>query len=148
MTLSFDTSGNLHETVELSFDDFQKLFGTNAGRKEKIKNAVTFFRIFSSCGCEAVYIGGSFVSNKKNPEDIDLCFDMTKVDHEKLNKEFPEFFGLKSHNNIGTIRKNLKCHIFTFDNTRKLYLQMLERDRDQNPKGLVKISFKNGFNYD
>jgi hypothetical protein len=148
MNLRFNTSGNLHENVELSFDDFQKLFGTNPGRKEKIRSAVTFFRIFSSCGCEAVYIGGSFVSKKQNPEDIDLCFDMTKVDNEKLNREFPEFFGLNSHNYIGTIRRNLKCHIFIFDEMDTLMLDYLGKDRERNPKGLVKISFKNGFNYD
>ena len=84
MNLRFNSNGNLHETAELSFDAFQLHFGTNASRKEKIKNAVTFFKIFGLCGCKEVYVAGSFVSKKKNPEDIDLLFDLTEVDDKKL----------------------------------------------------------------
>src|SRR5688572_1163980 len=130
MNLSFNTIGNLHETVELTFEEFQQHFGTNPQRKEKIKTAMTFFRIFSSCGCQAVYIAGSFVSKKKNPEDIDLCFDLTGIDIEKLKIEFPEFFGLNRHNNIGKIRRDLKCHIFSFDKVDTYMFDRLQKARD------------------
>src|ERR1700754_1559554 len=90
MTLSFNSYGNLHKDVELSVEEFQKHFGTNSERIEKIKTALIFFKIFSQCGCMSVYIGGSFISTKKNPSDIDLCFDLNNVNHEELKKEFPE----------------------------------------------------------
>jgi len=139
MELSFNSSGNLHKTVELTLDEFEQHFGKTALRREKIRNALVFFEIFGACGCSAVYIGGSFVSTKKNPEDIDLCFDLRNVDYKKLEKVFPDFFDF---NKLGVIRRNLKCHILHFDDIDLQYLQMLEMDLDGYQKGLVKINLK------
>jgi hypothetical protein len=148
MNLSFNSDGNLHETVELSLEEFQQQFGTNMSRIEKIKAATQFFKKFSSCGCKAVYIGGSFVSKKKDPEDIDLLFDLTEADSEKLEWELPELLSHNHKNKIGTIRRNLKCHIFTFDKRDQRLLDILLRDRKGYPKGMVKINLQNEFNYD
>src|SRR4051812_16421742 len=106
-------------------------------RNEKIETALSFFKLFSSCGCSTVYIGGSFVSTKENPEYIDLCFDLNNIDYEKLETIFPDFFDF---NKIGEICRNLKCHILYFDNTTTRFIEMLQEDRDGYPKGLVKIS--------
>jgi hypothetical protein len=148
MELSFNSSGNLHKTVELTLDEFQRHFGTTELRKQKIKNALRFFKIFGSCGCPAVYIGGSFVSTKKNPADIDLCFDLRNVNDLQLKKEFPEFFSSTRINKLGEIRRNLKCHIFHFDNEDMEMLELLQYDREDNRKGLIKISLKTEYNYD
>jgi hypothetical protein len=59
-----------------------------------------FFRLFHSCGCQTVFVDGSFVSKKENPEDIDLCFDLTDIDVEKIRSVFPQFF---EPNEIGRI---------------------------------------------
>jgi hypothetical protein len=148
MSISFNSNGHLHKTVELTLEEFIQLFGTNPSRKEKIKNALRFFRIFSSCGCSSVYIAGSFISTKKNPGDIDLCFDTTDIDNKKLKKEFPEFFGPNRFNKLGEICRDLKCHIFTFTKEDHEMLDYLKFDRDDNPKGLIKISINMGYNYD
>jgi len=148
MELSFNSNGNLHTTVELTLDEFQRHFGTTELRKQKIKNACRFFKIFSSCGCPAVYIGGSFVSTKKDPADIDLCFDLRNVNGLELRKAFPEFFGSSRINKLGEIRRNLKCHIFYFDNEDTRMFEYLQNDREYNRKGLIKISLKNEYNYD
>jgi hypothetical protein len=71
---------------------------------EQIKNAFSLFRIFHSCGCQTVYVDGSFISKKKYPEDIDLCFDLTDVDAENIEREFPQFFDVKE---IGRIHRDL-----------------------------------------
>jgi hypothetical protein len=148
MKLSFNSNGYLHKTIELTLDEFEQHFGTTELRKQKIKNALRFFKIFRSCGCAAVYIDGSFVSTCKNPADIDLCFDFTSIDDKKLRKEFPEFFGSNRINKLGEIRRDLKCHIFTFDNEDTRMFEYLQCDRDGNRKGLIKISLKNEYNYD
>jgi hypothetical protein len=82
-------------------------------------------------------VDGSFVSTKKNPEDIDLCFDLTNVDPDKLRKEFPEFFDV---NAIGTIHRDLQCHIFHFDQEDRHLFDLLQSDRAGDPKGLVKLN--------
>lgn len=144
MKLSFNTNGHLHKTVTLTLVEFEEQFGTTALRKQKIRNATRYFEIFSSCGCTTVYIGGSFVSTKKNPADIDVCFDVTNIDDEKLKKLFPEFFGPNRINKLGEIRRELKCHLFIFDQDNTRFFEFLQYDREGNPKGLVKISLKKG----
>jgi hypothetical protein len=142
MSLSFNSNGHLHKTVELTLEEFEKHFGTNDWRKDRIKNALIFFEAFSACGCSTVYIGGSFISTKINPDDIDLCFDLQYVDYDKLGEVFLDFFDV---NKISEIRRNLKCHILYFDNTNLQYLHMLEKDLNGDPKGLVKINLKEIF---
>lgn len=137
--LTFNSTGNLHKNVELSLEELKKHFGTNAGRLKKIETALLFFKLFSTCGCTTVYIGGSFVSTKKHPEDIDLCFDLTYIDYKQLESVFPDFFDF---NKIGEIRRNLECHILYFDNNTPYFFQMLQEDRSGHLKGLVKVSLK------
>lgn len=142
MNLSFNSNGNLHKTVELTLGEFEQHFGTNEWRKARIKNALVFFEIFSACGCSTVYIGGSFISTKINPDDIDLCFDLQDVDPDKLEEVFPDFFDF---NKIGEIQRNFKCHILHINTGNLQFLRMLEKDKDGYPKGLVKINLKDIF---
>lgn len=140
MGLSFNTSGNLHKDIELSIEELGNYFTTNSGRKKKLDNALLFFGIFHSCGCQTVYIGGSFVSTKQHPSDIDLCFDLTSVDYQKLQNDFPDFFDF---NKLGEIKRNTGCHILYFDRDTTYLLKMLQEDRDGFRKGLVKLKLKN-----
>jgi len=142
MNLRFNSNGHLHKTVELTLEEFEQHFGSNELRKERIKNALIFFEILGACGCPTVFVGGSVVSTKKYPNDIDLCFDLQDFDYTKLEKVSPDFF---DYNKIGEIHRNLKCHILYFDKTNLQYLHMLEKDKDGNPKGLVKINLKDIF---
>ena len=145
MALSFNSQGNLHETVTLTYEEFTTIFGTNSERKQQITNALHFFKIFYRCGCTTVYIDGSFVSKKKCPEDIDICFDITTLDEEKLKKEFPQFF---DPNQLGEINRNFKCHIFYFTKNNTFLFDILTEDRDGNRKGIVKLLLNELDNYD
>jgi hypothetical protein len=84
MSLNFNSQGYLHQNINLSYEEFIFHFGTNQRRTKQIDNALPFFRIFFRCGCQTVYIDGSFVSTRKYPEDIDLCFDLTALDIKKI----------------------------------------------------------------
>lgn len=144
MSLNFNSYGFLHETITLTYEEFEHHFGSNPRRVELLENALPFFRIFHSCGCKTVYIDGSFVGLKKIPEDIDLCFDLTYLDADKLEREFPQFFDL---NEIGKIHRDQHCHIFHFDLNNKRFLHLLESDREGNPKGLVKLDLTDLLTY-
>jgi hypothetical protein len=139
MSLNFNSQGFLHETISLKYEDLTLHFGTNPKRLEQLANALQFFRIFCSCGCEVVYIDGSFVSTKRYPEDIDLCFDINDIDEGKLETEFPQFFDL---NEMGRIHRDLHCHIFTFNKKFTRLFDMLSEDREGNAKGFVKLNLK------
>ncbi|NII24808.1 hypothetical protein HB364_06950 [Pseudoflavitalea sp. X16] len=145
MKISFNTNGNLHKTIELTFDELYEHFGTNPSRKKQIDTAILFLKLFSSCGCTTAYIGGSFASTKEQPADIDLCVDLCNADYEQLEQEFPDFFDF---NKIGEIHKRLKCHILHIDKVSTRLLEMLQIDRDEYPKGLIKLNLKDIDSYD
>lgn len=139
MSLNFNSQGFLHQTITLSHDEVVHHFGTNPRRANQLENALRFFRIFYACGCQFVYIDGSFVSTKKYPEDIDLCFDTTSLEADKLKKEFPQFFDLSA---LGKIHRDLQCHIFTFSENSTRFFDLLSEDREGNRKGFVKLNLK------
>gem|GEM_PF-1257257 len=60
MKVGFNSNGNLHKTIDLTFDELYEYFGTNPFRKKKIDTAILFLKLFSSCGCTTAYIGGKF----------------------------------------------------------------------------------------
>jgi hypothetical protein len=134
MALNFNSKGYLHETISLTYEEFVQHFGTNQQRMEQIQNSLPYFRIFHSCGCRIVYVDGSFVSKKKYPEDIDICFDITGIQEEKIIRVFPKFLDV---NERGRIRRDQKCHIFTFTQEDTELFDLLNIDRDDNSKGLV-----------
>jgi hypothetical protein len=139
MPLNFNSQGFLHQTITLSYEEIKHHFGTNSRRLRQLDNALQFFRIFYVCSCQFVYLDGSFVSTKKYPEDIDLCFDTTEMDIDKLKSEFPSFFDL---NAMGKIHRDLQCHIFTFSENSTRLFDLLSEDREGNRKGFVKLNLK------
>lgn len=142
----FNKNGNLHETKTLAYGEFKKTFGFNESRKEKAARLLIFLRIFKSVGCRTVYIAGSFVSNKEFPNYIDLCVDLTGVDYGKLIKNYPEFFEPKG---IEKIKKEHKIHFaLFFDSFSSESLDWFKKDRNDNPRGLVKIYLTDIEKYD
>lgn len=137
MALVFNWGGYLYQDVVLTFKEFVHHFGTNSNRMQQIENSIPFFRKFHRCGCEIVYVDGSFISKKPVPEDIDLCFDLSDINPNNLKREIPEFFDV---NAIGTIHRDFHCHILHFDREDNSLFTMLQFDRNGNPKGLVKLN--------
>ncbi len=109
MELNFDIRGNLkpYEVIEVSMEDFQKTFVNafeeEAIRQELFENYNQYMKDFSSLITKSFFqwIDGSFVSNKKKPNDIDLITVLDYRDYEKnkgiLEKEFASFSGRKKY---------------------------------------------------
>ena len=51
-------------------------------------------------------------------------------------------------NEIGRIRRDQQCHLFYFTEKYTLLFNMLQKDRGDNLKGLVKLSLKEVLTYD
>jgi len=146
MRLKFDQHGNLHQNHLLTYEELVKEFGSNKSRKEKLERLLLFLKILKSLGCLEIFIVGSFVSNKELPNDIDICVDATNLDYIKLTKEYPEFLQTKG---IEKIRKEHHVHFvafFDFGSTE--ILDWFRKDRDDNPRGLVKINLNDIKRYD
>jgi len=138
MRKKFNQHGNLHENHILTYEELINEFGFNESRKEKIKRLLIFLKILKSLGCTDVYIAGSFVSKKDFPNDIDVCVDATNINYLKLTKEYPEFLQTTG---IEKIRQEHQVHFAAFfDFGSAEILDWFRKDRDDNPRGLVKIN--------
>ena len=146
MKIKFAKNGNLHDSQTLTYGEFKKAFGFNESRIEKIKRILIFLKILKSLKCTSVYIVGSFVSIKEFPNDIDICVDATGIDYVELLKEYPDFLESKG---IEKIKKEHYVHFAAFfDFGSPEILDWFKKDRDGNPRGLVKMYLKDIDDYD
>lgn len=87
MIHGFLESGNLPEGVhQLTFEQVEQFFGWNEHRRTLLQGLRAMLENLKQAGCKWVYLNGSFVTNKDEPRDFDVCWepslgmDFTKVD--------------------------------------------------------------------
>jgi hypothetical protein len=132
-----DKNGNLCETHVLSFQELCNDFGGNSRRNELLNNARIFLKIFKSFGCRSMYVVGSFVTAKDDPEDIDLRVDITFMDYHKLKEQYPDFFSIQG---IESIKKKYNCHVVAFFDSYSIeILDWFRRDKNGCSKGLINV---------
>jgi hypothetical protein len=72
----FTEQGYLKSGIHLmSLRCFHDNFGTNPHRINLLYGFKSLLVMLMAIGCKEIYIGGSFVTNKEYPNDIDGCFD-------------------------------------------------------------------------
>jgi hypothetical protein len=74
-----------------TLEEIEQRFATNDKRKllfEGLRRAVDILR---AAGCKAIFLDGSFVTDKPEPGDFDACWDPTGVDPGKLDSVFLDF---------------------------------------------------------
>lgn len=90
-------------------------------------------------GCETIYLDGSFSTSTKDPNDIDVCWELINVNLDLLLIIEPVLF------NFDFKRKPQKdkfgCEFFPADSIAappdKTYIDFFQQDRDGNPKGII-----------
>lgn len=90
-------------------------------------------------GCETIYLDGSFSTSTKDPNDIDVCWELINVNLDLLLIIEPVLF------NFDFKRKAQKdkfgCEFFPADSIAappdKTYIDFFQQDRDGNPKGII-----------
>ena len=74
-----------------SLDDIEMSFATNEHRKRIFDGMKRGIKSLIVAGCNNVYLNGSFVTNKINPNDYDACWETIGVDDTKLDPVLLEF---------------------------------------------------------
>ncbi len=75
-------------SYEPTWDEFWERFGTNNYCKQMLTGLRLALVQLQLAGCRQVYIGGSFVTNKKRPNDYDGCFDLFGIDENLIDPMF------------------------------------------------------------
>ncbi len=66
-------------------------FGVTAGRQRLLVGLREAIDILAAAGCQAVFINGSFVTRKAEPNDFDVCWSSVGVDPERLDPVLLDF---------------------------------------------------------
>jgi hypothetical protein len=73
---------------EVTWDEFWERFATNIYRKQLLTGLRLALNSLKVAGCQQVYIGGSFVTDKEKPNDYDGCFEVFGIDENKIDPIF------------------------------------------------------------
>ncbi|RMZ58447.1 hypothetical protein D1632_12565 [Chryseobacterium nematophagum] len=142
MSLKFQSNGNLEVGIHsLSWIDFTSNFGFNEHRKKLIRGLALAIEHLKACGCQILYIDGSFVTQKTNPSDFDACWDRTGINLITMRTLYPTLVDFRNE------RKNQKdlymgeifpMHVVADEyNT---FIDFFQLDKDGTSKGIVKLT--------
>lgn len=141
MIPEFDENGNLPPGVHFcDWQEFVERFGTNDTRRRMIAGLQLAITQLKAAGCRTIYINGSFVTIKPNPQDFDACYDNETVDIDYLRINAPR---LLNHYDRAGQKAKYRGEIFPSQQPIGNYginsFELFQRDRQQNVKGIIAI---------
>jgi hypothetical protein len=69
-------------------EEVSNRFGGNSVRTRLLTGLMTALSLLEQAGCRQVYLDGSFVTSKPNPDDFDVAWDARGVDPKLLDPIF------------------------------------------------------------
>jgi hypothetical protein len=92
MALEYDEDGDLPEGAhDFSIEEFRARYGYNAWRRFLLDGFERALGTLKRAGVRRVTVGGSFVTNRELPGDIDACWDLDPdVNVARIPEGFPE----------------------------------------------------------
>jgi hypothetical protein len=113
-------------------------FGTSIRRREQLAKLETALRLLRDAGCARVFVGGSFVTAKSEPNDIDVAWDVEGVDADVLDPVFLDF-----EDERAAQKSRFGAEFFPGQlvegATGRSFLEFFQRTRDDQPVGIVEI---------
>ena len=92
MIPDFDSTGNLPVGIHrATWGEFCKRFGRSENRKQLIMGLAAALKVLAAAGCRTVYLNGSFVTRKLEPNDYDHCWSIEGVAAERLDPVLLDF---------------------------------------------------------
>jgi hypothetical protein len=140
MIPNFTSSGKLPPGIhKATWVEFQERYGYNPKRVWLLEGLKKLLVELSKVGCKSVYVDGSFVTDKEEPGDYDLCWKMDGVFVEDLD---PVLLNYTSEGKV-LIEKKYRGDIrgaeFSVKETGATYLVFFQHDRNGIAKGVVEL---------
>lgn len=145
----FDRNGNLPPGVyELRSEDmerFEERFGWNSHRRRLLEGLRRAIKNMAAAGIGEIWIGGSFVTAKELPADIDGAWLAEgDIDVDRLDPVFLEFdpprASMKRKYGVDFLIAN---QLLADPSARRgTVLAFFQTDRDGNPKGIVRLNLR------
>jgi hypothetical protein len=140
ITIELTAAGNLPEGIhQQTWSDFAAQFGFSLRRAAILNRVFVVLHHFAQAGITRVFIGGSFVTSKKSPKDMDVLYDTTGADPERVH---PGFFDL-SRDGRSAMIVMFGAEFFPTNliegSTDTPMLTFFQTNRDGLPVGLIEI---------
>jgi hypothetical protein len=115
----------------MSWADFWTRYGYNSRRANLLSGLMFALKLLVRSNCQTIYIGGSFITNKERPNDIDGCFDGMGIDNSALDPIFQDID--EQHARFGC---ELRMDFMS------AFQGFLQKNRDGEAIGIVEIDLK------
>ncbi len=139
MIPTFDSDGYLPKGEHLAkMEEFITSFAYNETRKELLGHLKRFIIDIKSVGCRVIYIDGSYVTAKEEPDDIDLCWEDKGVNYDVAEMKMPILA------DTDKMKLEYNMHIyparFTVEGSDQIFLHFFQQIKHTKiPKGIIKI---------
>lgn len=140
-----DNDGNLPPGIhQATWDELYVAFGTTDHRKKLLDGLYRAARELKRAGCEVIYVDGSFVTAKDQPDDFDGCWDPKGVNGAILDPVLLDF-------RPGRIAQKVKYNGELFPSTwraeaqppHRTFLEFFQKDKNTDqPKGIIAIDLR------
>jgi hypothetical protein len=139
---AFLPDGNLPAGIHLaSWQEVETILGFNDRRRELLAGLKRACQSLKQAGCNRIYIGGSFATNKEFPGDFDVCYSDDSLDYVLLQQIDPVIRDLR--NKRAAQKAKYGGELFPSsvpaDLAGRTFLEFFQTDRDGNPKGIIAI---------
>jgi hypothetical protein len=110
-------------------------FGWNERRRGLLDGLAEALELLTTAGCRRAWINGSFVTAKDEPGDVDICWDTTGVDLERID---PIFLDLSRGR--GAQKERFGCEFLpnvTEAHSGLVFAEFFQNERGGSRKGIV-----------
>lgn len=143
MIPEFDSRGLLPQGVHrASWEEIVKRFGGNQRRRKLLRGLKEALDLLRGAGCRRVYFDGSFVTSKRLPNDIDVCWDIDGVDAISLDSVFFDFDDERAAQ-----KARFGAEFFPAQAPQRLktFLDFFQIDKETGePKGIIELFLDDG----
>lgn len=140
----FDDNGELPPGVHnADWSEFQLRYGSNGHRESQLEGLLRAAKNLKDAGSQALWVDGSFVTDKELPRDFDGCWDSAGVDMSKVAPALKEF-----GNSRAWQKAEFGGELFPADGIAdakgSVFLDFFRQSKASgNPKGIVRIDLEN-----
>jgi hypothetical protein len=135
----FDQQGNLPPGEHhCTWDELENRYATTNHRIFLLNGLYAALENLNVAGCRTVWINGSFISDKPQPNDYDACWDSDQVDPDLLDPTLLNFAHPRN-----AMKRKYRGELFIADLPAtphgETFLEFFQKDRNGHNKGILRL---------
>lgn len=120
-----------------SLDEIEERFATNPVRRNQFSGLKRAARALARAGCSTLWLDGSYITSKSEPQDYDATFDGDTVDWVALGLAEPEILDFDAPRH--TQKRAFGGELVPTLGVGVDYVEFFQSNRDGGRKGIVRV---------